>query len=45
MKFTFSNDKGYGDEALEKEDLLKMFELSKSDTNIAFDSITLSCIG
>ena len=39
-QFNFSNDADYSDEPLEKEDLLKGFELSKSDTNIAFDSIT-----
>ncbi len=37
-QFNFGDE--YSDEPLEKEDLLKGFELSKSDTNIAFDSIT-----
>ncbi len=37
-QFNFGDE--YNDEPLEKEDLLKGFELSKSDTNIAFDSIT-----
>ncbi len=39
-QFNFSNDEEYSSEPLEKEDLLKGFELSKSDINIAFDSIT-----
>jgi len=39
-QFNFGNDDNYSGEPLEKEDLLKGFELSKSDTNIAFDSIT-----
>lgn len=39
-QFNYSNDTEYSSEPLEKEDLLKGFELSKQDTNIAFDSIT-----
>jgi type III restriction enzyme len=39
-QFNFSNDEEYSSEPLEKEDLLKGFELSKSDINIGFDSIT-----
>jgi type III restriction enzyme len=39
-QFTFGDDAEYSSEPLEKEDLLKGFQLSKQDTNIAFDSIT-----
>lgn len=39
-QFTFGGDDEYANVLLEKEDLLKGFQLSKQDTNIAFDSIT-----